>query len=79
MAAAMAQMQSALDAQQAENTALAQSLQEVATASESRITAAEERAAANVETATARAALTQLRIAVAAGDPFAQALDDLEA
>jgi hypothetical protein len=79
MAAAMAQMQSALDAQQAENTALAQSLQEVATASESRITAAEERAAANVETATARAALSQLRIAVAAGDPFAQALDDLEA
>jgi hypothetical protein len=79
MAAAVAQMQSALDAQQTENTALAQSLQQVATASESRITAAEERAAANVETAIARVALSQLRIAVAAGDPFAQALDHLEA
>lgn len=84
IAAAVAQMQAALQeqstalaAQQSENAALSAEIQDIATAAETRIAAAEARAEARVGGATAQAALGQLRIAVATGAPFAGALADV--
>ena len=86
LAAAVAQMQAALQEQtaslaeqQAANEAMAAELQAAATAAEERIAAAETRAEARVSAATAQAALGQLRIAVATGAPFAGALADVAA
>ena len=86
IAAAVAQMQAALQeqsaelaAQQAENAALSAEIQGIADAAEDRIAAAEARAEARVGGATAQAALGQLRIAVATGAPFAGALADVAA
>jgi len=86
LAAAVAQMQAALQEQtaslaeqQAANEAMAAELQAAATAAEERIAAAEARAEARVSAATAQAALGQLRIAVATGSPFAGALADVAA
>lgn len=86
IAAAVAQMQAALQeqsdrlaAQQAENAALSTEIQDIAAAAEARIAAAEARAEARVGWATAQAALGQLRIAVATGAPFAGALEDVAA
>jgi len=86
IAAAVAQMQAALQdqrdtlaAQQAENAALSTEIQDIAAAAETRIAAAEARAEARVGGATAQAALGQLQIAVATGAPFAGALDDVAA
>lgn len=84
VAAAVAQMQAALQEQsaslaeqQAANAAMAEQLAAAATAAEERIAAAEARAEARVGSATAQAALGQLRIAVATGAPFAGALTDV--
>lgn len=86
LAAAVAQMQAALQEQtaslaeqQAANEDMAAELQAAATAAEERIAAAEARAEARVSAATAQAALGQLRIAVATGAPFAGALADVAA
>ncbi|WP_420396684.1 COG4223 family protein [Nioella sp.] len=84
VAAAVAQLQAALQEQsaslaeqQAANAAMAEQLAAAATAAEDRIAAAEARAEARVGSATAQAALGQLRIAVATGAPFAGALADV--
>ena len=84
IAAAVAQMQAALQEQsaslaeqQAANAAMAEQLAATATAAEERIAAAEARAKARVGSATAQAALGQMRIAVATGAPFAGALADV--
>lgn len=86
VAAAVAQLQAALQEQsanlaeqQAANAAMADQLAATATAAEDRIAAAEARAEARVGSATAQAALGQLRIAVATGAPFAGALSDVAA
>lgn len=86
MAAAVAQLQAQiqeqsenLSAQQAQNAALAEEIRTIAAEAEASISAAEERAAARVGAATAQAALGQLRIAVASGAPFAEALADVTA
>lgn len=84
VAAAVAQLQAALQEQSASlaeqraaSAALAEQLAAAATAAEERIAAAEARAEARVASATAQAALGQLRIAVATGAPFASALADV--
>lgn len=84
VAAAVAQLQAALQeqtaslaAQQAENAGLAEEIRGVASAAEDSIAAAEARAEARVNSATAQAALGQLRIAIATGAPFASALEDV--
>jgi hypothetical protein len=84
VAAAVAQLQAALQEQsaslaeqQAANAAMAEQLAAAAAAAEERIAAAEARAEARVGSATAQAALGQLRIAVATGAPFAGALADV--
>ena len=86
IAAAVAQLQAALQEQsatlaeqQAANAAMSEELSAAATAAEARIAAAEARAEARVGSATAQAALGQLRIAVATGAPFASALADVTA
>ena len=79
MAAAMAELQANLQEQQTANAALAEQIAAAAADAEARIAAAEERAQSRVGTATAQAALSQLRISVAAGNPFAEALNDVAA
>ena len=86
LAAAVAQMQAALQEQtaslaeqQAANAAMAEELLAAASAAEDRIAAAQAQAEARVAVATAQAALGQLRIAVATGAPFAGALQDVAA
>ncbi|WJY22608.1 hypothetical protein QTA57_05705 [Fontisubflavum oceani] len=79
MAAAMAELQANLQEQQTANAALAEQIAAAAADAEARIAAAEERAQSRVGTATAQAALSQLRISVAAGNPFADALNDVAA
>lgn len=79
VAAAMAELQANLREQQAANAALAEDIRRIAEEAEARIAAAEDRAEARVGTATAQAALSQLRIALAAGTPFAGALRDVAA
>ncbi|WP_227286967.1 hypothetical protein [Boseongicola sp. H5] len=79
MAAAMADLQASLAEQQATNLAMAEQVANAAAEAEARIAAAEERAERRVGTATAQAALSQLRIAVAAGNPFSDALADVAA
>lgn len=79
MAAAMADLQASLAEQQAANLAMAEQVANAAAEAEARIATAEERAERRVGTATAQAALSQLRIAVAAGNPFSDALADVAA
>ena len=84
VAAAVAQLRDqiqaqadSLAAQQEESSALIEQIRSIAAEAEDSIAAAQERATARVEAATAQAALGQLRIAVASGAPFANALDDI--
>jgi len=68
-----------LAAQQAESSALIERIRGIAAEAEASIAAAQERAEARVNAATAQAALGQLRIAVASGAPFGDALSDVTA
>lgn len=68
-----------LAAQQAESSALIEEIRGIAAEAEASIATAQERAEARVNAATAQAALGQLRIAVASGAPFADALADVAA
>ena len=77
MAAAVATLQSQLQNSQTANETMATELQQLATQAQESIAAAEARARQSVETAMAQAALSQLRIAVAVGDPFSGALADV--
>ncbi|QBY02394.1 hypothetical protein E2K80_17945 [Rhodophyticola sp. CCM32] len=70
IAAAMADLRAA-------NTAMADQITAAAAEAEARIAAAEARAEARADSAMAQSALSQLRIALAAGNPFAQPLADL--
>jgi hypothetical protein len=77
MAAAVATLQSQLGDSQTANAAMAAEVEELVTQAQDSIAAAEARAQQSVAAATAQAGLSQLRIAIAAGDPFAGVLSDL--
>lgn len=77
IAAAIDQLRDDLIAQQEENAILAEDIQSMADDAASRIAEAEARAEASANTATAQAALSQLRIAIASGSPFAEPLAEV--
>ncbi len=84
MAAAVDQLQTQLRDQEGRNEALAEELRSLAdeaqagmTEAQTAIAEAEARAQESVAAATAQAALSRIRIAMAAGDPFADALAEL--
>lgn len=72
--AAIEQLRADLMSQQDENAVMAQDIAAMADAAEARITEAEARADQAADTAQAQAALSQLRIAIAGGTPFAEPL-----
>ena len=84
MAAAVDQLQSELREQEDRNAAMAEELRTLADEAQAgiadaqaAIAEAETRAQESVAAATAQAALSRIRIAMASGDPFADALGDL--
>jgi len=79
MAAALSQIQAALETQQAANTAMTEEIRNLASEAETRISEVEQRAQAQVGNVTAQAALSQLRLAMDSGAPFATALNDAAA
>ncbi len=86
MAAAVEQLQDQLREQEARNAEMAEELRGAAEAAQAgiaqaqdAIAEAEARAQESVAAATAQAALSQIRIAMAAGDPFGDALANLPA
>lgn len=74
IAAAIDQLRDDLIAQQTENAILAEDIQAMAEDAAGRIAEAEARAEASASTATAQATLSELRIAIASGSPFAEPL-----
>ncbi|MEM9320110.1 MAG: hypothetical protein AAGA70_14060 [Pseudomonadota bacterium] len=74
MAAAIDQIRGELSAQQAENAILAEDIRTMADEAAGRIAEAEARAEATASDATAQAAISELRIAIASGTPFAEPL-----
>ena len=74
IAGAIEQLRSDLIAQQEENAGLAADIQAMAEEAANRIAEAEARAEASANTATAQAAISELRIAIASGSPFAAPL-----
>ena len=77
IAGAIEQLRQDLVSQQEENAILAEDIQAMAEDAAARIAAAEERAEAAVGTATAQAAISELRIAIASGSPFASPLAEV--
>lgn len=77
IAAAIDQLRDDLIAQQAENAILAEDIQAMAEDAASRIAEAEARAEASANTATAQANISELRIAIASGSPFAEPLAEI--
>lgn len=77
MAAAVNQLEDQLGEQQAANEALAEEMRTLAEDAQSAIAEAEARAQESVAAATAQAALSRVRVAMASGDPFADALADI--
>ncbi|MBF9030638.1 hypothetical protein HKCCE3408_09545 [Rhodobacterales bacterium HKCCE3408] len=77
MAAAIEELRGELSAQQDQNAAMAEEIRATADEAAARIADAEDRATASIGTATAQAALSELRIALAAGTPFAGPLADV--
>ena len=79
VAAAIAQLRSDIRAEQEANAELAASISAMADDAAARIAQAEERAAASATAASAQAALSELRIAIASGAPFAAPLAEVAA
>ncbi|MEM9971948.1 MAG: hypothetical protein AAF762_12735, partial [Pseudomonadota bacterium] len=77
MATAVNQLEAQLSEQQAANEALAEEMRVLAEDAQTAIAEAEARAQDSVAAATAQAALSRVRIAMASGDPFADALADI--
>lgn len=75
--AAIDQLRAELATQQEDNAVLAEDIGAMADAAQARIAEAEERAAEAATTASARASLSELRIAIASGTPFADPLAEV--
>ncbi|MEM1272586.1 MAG: hypothetical protein AAGF88_02150 [Pseudomonadota bacterium] len=77
LAAAIEQLRAELSDQQSANETLAAEIEAMAADAETRIAEAEARAGASAEDAAMQAGLSELRIALASGTPFADALSEI--